>query len=528
MKTRNYEFVRSKLLNREEIAFLDVREEAPHAEGHPLFAANFPTTRLELEAYTRFPRIDVPIVLLDNGEGLAAQAFETLSNMGYTDVAVFEGGLDAWKAAGGELFIDVNVPSKAFGEMMEEACHTPSMAAEDVKAMQDANADMVIVDVRRFDEYQTMCIPGGISVPGAELVLRVPDLAPNPDTQVIVNCAGRTRGLIGTQSLVNAELPNPVAFLRNGTIGWTLAQQSLDTGQSRTFGDTQDTAKAAAGERARRVADKAGVQRASKDELSQWKNDASRTTYYFDVRSLSEYEAGHLPGFYPVYGGQLVQETEMNAPVRGARIVLVDDDGTRANMTASWLAQMAWDAYVLDGVETADFSETGPWQTPLPHLPETPSTDAETLKAWLDASDTVVVDVSKHAQFTKGHIPGAWYLLRSLLNESLAKLPKAARYVVTCGDSQLSRFVAPELQEKLDGKVHVLTGGNQAWQKNGYELETGETKLASEPIDRYRRPYEGTNVSREAMQAYLDWEFGLIEQMRRDGTHHFEPRDLRP
>ena len=25
-----------------------------------------------------------------------------------------------------------------------------------------------------------------------------------------------------------------------------------------------------------------------------------------------------------------------------------------------------------------------------------------------------------------------------------------------------------------------------------------------------------------AMQAYLDWEFGLVEQLRRDGTHHFQ------
>lgn len=528
MKTRNYDFVRNKLLNKEEIAFLDVREEAPHAEGHPLFAANFPTTRLELEAYTRFPRRDVPVVLMDNGEGLAEQAFKTLINMGYSDVAVFEDGLDAWKAAGGELFIDVNVPSKAFGEMMEEACHTPSMAAEDVKAMQDTNADMVIVDVRRFDEYQTMCIPGGISVPGAELVLRVPDLAPNPETQVIVNCAGRTRGLIGTQSLVNAGIPNPVAFLRNGTIGWTLAQQALDTGQSRTFGQTPEVAKAAASERARRVADSAGVKRASKGDLRNWQKESDRTTYYFDVRSLSEYEAGHLPGFYPVHGGQLVQETEMNAPVRGARIVLVDDDGTRANMTASWLAQMAWDVYVVDGLEPGDFSEIGSWKRPLPTISATKEISSDSLKDWLDSGDTVVIDVSKHAQFKKGHIPGAWYLLRSLLDSSVAKLPSASRYVVTCSDGQLSRLVAPELEAKLGGNVCVLTNGNASWLESGYEMELGETNLASDPIDRYRRPYEGTDVGPEAMRAYLDWEFGLIEQMRRDGTHHFEPKDLSP
>ncbi|MEZ5451770.1 MAG: rhodanese-like domain-containing protein [Thiothrix sp.] len=412
---RDYNYVRSCLLNREEIAFLDVREEAPHAEGHPLFAANFPLARLELDAWAKLPRRDVPIVTFDNGEGLAEQAAERLLAMGYTDVAVFADGLEGWKAAGGEVFIDVNVPSKAFGELMEAACHTPSFSAQEVKAMLDAGKDMVVVDVRRFDEYQTMSIPTGISVPGAEVVLRVPDLVPNPDTQIIVNCAGRTRSLIGTQSLLNAGLPNPIAALRNGTIGWLLAQQQLDHGQSRRFGETSEQAAAAARQRARSVADSAGVKRASQQDLEAWASQNGRTTYCFDVRDFAEYERGHPPGFLPVPGGQLVQETEMYAPVRGARIVLADDDGTRANMSASWLAQMAWEVYALDGLTADDFTEAG--------------------------------------------YPAAY-----------AK----ARATVT-------------------------------------------------PIRRYQRPYEGTDAPPEAMQAYLDWEFGLIEQLRRDGTHHFRP-----
>lgn len=420
MNTHDYQYVRAKLLNREEIAFLDVREEAPHAEGHPLFAANFPLIRLELDAWAKLPRRDVPIVTFDNCEGLAEQAAEHLLAMGYTEVAVFAGGLEGWKAAGGEVFIDVNVPSKAFGELMEAVCHTPSFSAQAVKAMLDAGEDMVVVDVRRFDEYQTMSIPTGISVPGAEVVLRVPELAPNPHTQIIVNCAGRTRSLIGTQSLINAGLPNPIAALRNGTIGWLLAQQQLDHGQSRSFGETSEQSSATARQRARNVADRTGVKRTSKAELSAWAAQDGRTTYCFDVRNFAEYERGHVPGFLPIPGGQLVQETEMYAPVRGARIVLVDDNGARANMSASWLAQMAWEVYVLDGLTVVDFSETG-----------------------------------YPVKYTK------------------------ARETIT-------------------------------------------------PIRRYKRPYEGTDAPPEAMQAYLDWEFGLIEQLRRDGTHHFQPLTTNP
>jgi rhodanese-related sulfurtransferase len=521
--TKDYAFVRSKLLNREEIALLDVREEAPHAEGHPLFAANLPLARLELDAYTKLPRRDVPIVTFDAGEGAAELAAERLSALGYSDVAVFAGGLAAWKQAGGEVFIDVNVPSKAFGELMESVCHTPSFPAEQVKAMLDTGKDMVVLDVRRFDEYQTMSIPSGVSVPGAELVLRVAELAPRPETQIIVNCAGRTRSLIGTQSLVNAGVRNPVAALRNGTIGWLLANQQLDFGQSRTFAPSAPETVAAAARRARRVADRARVKRATKRDTATWAAQQERTTYFFDVRSHAEYERGHLPGFFPIPGGQLVQETEMYAPVRGARIVLADDDGARANMTASWLAQMDWDVYVLDALAPTDFAETGAWQPKLPSLPVSPEITPTELEPMLDRTDTVVVDFAKHAAFRKGHVPGAWWALRSGLAAAAKTLPAALRYIVTSDDGLLARLAAPELAALVDGEVVVLAGGTRAWTNAGLALETGEARLASPPIDRYRRPYEGTDAPREAMQAYLDWEFGLIEQLRRDGTHHFRP-----
>ncbi len=206
------------------------------AEAHPLFAANLPLSpRIELEAWTRIPRRGTSIVVYDDGEGLAQRAAQHLIELGYTDVGLLEGGLAGWRDAGGELFRDVNVPSKAFGELVESKRHTPSLSAQEVKALLDSKADVVVLDARRFDEYNTMSIPGGISVPGAELALRVRALAPDPSTRVIVNCAGRTRSIIGTQSLVNFGIPNPVAALRNGTIGWTLAGQSLEHGQARRF-----------------------------------------------------------------------------------------------------------------------------------------------------------------------------------------------------------------------------------------------------------------------------------------------------
>ena len=522
MKTKDYTFIRNKLLNKEEIAFLDVREEDPHAQEHPLFAANLPLARIEIDAFGKLPRKDVPIVTLDDGEGYAELAAQKLLALGYADVSIYQGGVKAWKAAGGEVFKDVNVPSKSFGELVESKRHTPSLSAQEVKKLLDDKADVVVVDVRRFDEYQTMSIPTGISVPGAELVLRVPELAPNPKTKIIVNCAGRTRSIIGTQSLINAGIPNEVNALRNGTIGWTLAGQDLDKGQSRKFKEVSTEISDAAAERARSVADRANVKRASFTDVSQWQTQADRTTYFFDTRTPEEYEAGHLPGFRSVPGGQLVQETEMVAPVRGARIVLADPGGVRANMPASWLAQMAWEVYVLDDIKGSDLTEKGPWKAPMPSLPSIQCVDPTMLFAWLKADhNTLVVDFSTHANYVKGHIPGAWFALRSRLADTLVKLPKVNRYVLTSTPPELAAFIAEELISLSKAEVYVLAGGNKAWIDTGLELEKGATHLASPPLDRYKRPYEGTGTDTAAMQAYLDWEFGLVEQLGKDGTHHF-------
>ncbi|USS53323.1 rhodanese-related sulfurtransferase [Pseudomonas kermanshahensis] len=519
--TRSFHDIRRALLAHEELALIDVREEDPFAQEHPLFAANIPLSKLELEVFARVPRRDTAITLYDDGEGLAALAAARLSALGYSDVALLEGGLAGWRAAGGELFRDVNVPSKAFGELVESERHTPSLAAEQVQALLDAKADVVVLDARRFDEYQTMSIPGGISVPGAELVLRVAELAPNPATQVIVNCAGRTRSIIGTQSLVNAGIPNPVAALRNGTIGWTLAGQQLAHGQQSSFAPVSDSTRASAADRARAVADRASVARLNREGLAAWQAEHHRTTYLFDVRTPEEFALGHLPASRSVPGGQLVQETDHVASVRGARIVLVDDDGVRANISASWLAQMGWQVAVLDGLSTADFSETGDWQAPLPEQPQVNEIDVDQLQTWLQAPGTVLLDFTTSANYVKRHIPGAHWAIRAQLPQVLERLPVAERYVLTCGSSLLARFAAVDLQALTHTPVYVLEGGTARWIAAGQPLESGETHLAVARSDRYRRPYEGTDNPREAMQGYLDWEFGLIAQLERDGTHGF-------
>jgi rhodanese-related sulfurtransferase len=512
--------VRDDLIARREIALIDLREEDPFARNHPLFAAQMSVGRIEQEALDRLPRKDVPVVLYDNGEGLVQTGADRLAALGYTNVRGLEGGLAGWRDAGLELFQDVNSYSKAFGELVEARRHTPSLPAPEVKARLDARADMVILDARRFEEYNTMSIPGGISTPGAELVLRARELAPDPNTTIIVNCAGRTRSLIGAQSLVNAGVPNPVFALRNGTIGWTLARQILEHGQTRRFGPVADQTLNEAREKARDVAYRAGVKRIDRRGLERLSRDVERTLYRFDVRTPEEYASGHLPGFRSAPGGQLVQETDMMAPVRGARIVLADDLGPRADMTASWLAQMGWEVYVLDGGFDGPL-DTGPWRPTLPPLPDAPSISANDLAATLSNGPVTVIDLAPGPVHRKGHVPGAWFAIRARLAEAAPQIDPGAQIVLSSPDGALARLAHGEAAALFGDRVRVLEGGTAAWASAGLALDTGFDRALSAAEDVYKRPYEGTDNAEAAMQAYLDWEFGLVEQLKRDGTHGF-------
>ena len=506
--------VRAMLLTREEIALIDLREEARFALAHPLFAAQLSAGRIEDEAWERIPRRSVTLVLYDDGEGLVEDAAARFGAIGYTDVRALEGGLAGWRDAGYELFQDVNSYSKAFGELVEHRRHTPSLSAPEVQALIREQADIRIVDARRFDEYATMSIPTGTSVPGAELVLRAPALAPDPATTIIVNCAGRTRSIIGTQSLINAGVANRVVALRNGTIGWTLAGQELALGQGREApepgGDEESTARA----RARAVAYRAGVRHVDAAAAAHLAHDAGRTLYRFDVRTAAEYAAGHLPGFLHAPGGQLVQETDMRATVRGARILLADPRGVRADMTASWLAQMGWEVYVLDTGD-AGAIETGFPERVRPPLPDVATIDAA---AAANFPRDRIVDLASSRAHRAGHIPGARFAMPVTLAAALAALPGGAPVLLTSPDGALAAYAAARL---ADPRLRVLAGGTAAWQAAGGAIETGLADPLSPVEDIYKRPYEGTDNAAAAMQAYLDWEYGLVAQLERDATHGF-------
>jgi rhodanese-related sulfurtransferase len=519
--------LRARLTDRHgELALLDVREQGAFARAHILLASNAPLSRLEIDVPRLVPRRATPIVLCDGGDGLAGRAAALLARHGYSNVAVLDRGIEGWRDTGFVLFEGVHVPSKAFGEFVEATYGTPHITAAELKRLA-APDGLVILDSRPLPEYRQMSIPGGIDVPGAELVHRVRDLAPDPKTLVVVNCAGRTRSIIGAQSLINAGIANRVAALENGTMGWTLAGQRLEHGQARVPPPLTESSRAWAQAAAAKVAARFGVRTIGHDALERWRAEAAaRTLYLCDVRLPEEYEAGHLPGTRCMPGGQLVQATDSYLGTRGARVVLVDDDGVRATMTASWLLQMGWrETYVLREALRGAL-ERGPERLEVLGLDEGATEAAispATLARMLDADGVRILDFADSRSFREGHIAGAWWLSRATVQHSLAQIPPALAYVLTSPDGILARLALGEVVRLVDAPVHVLAGGTEAWRAAGLALEAGAERMAGDPDDVvYLRPYDRPPEQAEAaMREYLAWETTLLSQLERDGTLSF-------
>ena len=499
-----------------ELALIDVREELTFSQNHLLWARNVPLSRLELRFARLVPRLTTRIVLCDDNDGLAQRAADILARAGYSDLSYLDGGVAAWEKAGLVTFSGVHVPSKAFGEFVEHDSGTPSVSAQELDALMRSGTDMVVLDSRPFDEYSRVSIPTGINVPGAELVLRVRDIVSSPSTTIVVNCAGRTRSIIGAQSLINAGVPNKVVALRNGTMGWHLAGFTCASGRADRAPKVTSTGLAWAKPAADAVARKFGVERIDLNTLARFRADTAHTTYLFDVRDPAEYEAGHLPGAISAPGGQLVQATDLYAGTLGARIVVCDDAEVRALMTASWLKQMGWkEVYVLP---EAGAEKGRPLHQLLGTLPADAAIEPAQLSALL--AKTTVIDLSTSPHYRRGHIPGAWFAIHWRLARALPKIAPRGELVLTSEDGALAGLAVEEARALTKAPVRWLKGGNAAWAAAGLPLST-DVHMADDPVDVWLKPYERPTDNEAAMNTYLSWEVDLLDRIKQDGTTHF-------
>ncbi len=506
--------LRDWIIDGQELAIVDAREDGEFGAEHLFWAVPLGMAHRETRTAALLPRKSVRVCVTGDGGPLAPRLAAWLESQGYTDVSYLSGGTAAWAEAGNVLFSGMNVPSKAFGEWVEHHYATESVDPAELKQWIDSGRKMIVLDSRTQEEFTRMSIPSGIPMPGAELAYRIGDLAPDPETLVVVNCAGRTRSIMGAESLRRAGIPNKVVALRNGTMGWELAGLQCEHGRPERFQPGTPATVALALTRATAFADQSGVQTIGADELRAFEADKSRTLYVLDVRDPSEYRAGHRPGSLSAPGGQLVQATDSWVGVRGSRVVVVDDTGVRARMSAAWLRQMGHrDVFVADGALGV---ETG---SGLSDLAPAVAATIDPARLAANPAGTLIIDLARSIDFRAGHIPHAIWGVRGRLDALLAAHVQARLVVLTSPDGALARFAFEEVKALTKAEVVVLAGGTAAWRASGHPVTVDRTNPPDEAcIDFYLRAYDRNSGVEEAMNAYLTWEIDLVNEIQRDGT----------
>ena len=533
------------LESNESFALIDVREAGEYNSTHIPGASLIPRRELEFRIAASVPHPGARVILCDDDGRRAALGAGTLESLGYTNVSVLDRGINRWASLDLPTEWGVNVPSKDFGEKVEVVHHVPEIDATELHERIERGDKLVILDTRTPEEYRRFCIPGGRSVPGGELALRITDITADldPDTTVIVNCAGRTRSIIGTRVLQRMGREN-VLGLKNGTSGWVLAGYELESGGDRVDLPQPSVEGLAEAEAyADRLAEEDGVRYLDIPALqAMMERSKSETVYFVDVRTTAEYTEGHIPGFRWFPGGQAVQRSDEVAVVRNTPIVFACDDKVRSTLTASWYRQLgheevfavaggvgAWAAAGLDvetgapsepalgmdkakeGLEfyTAEDLATAMFDNVLTELAM--ELGAEDDKEIVVGDEQVALFVDTSGDFAAGHIPGARWAPRGWLElqiEHLVPSPETS-IVVTCRDGRQSVLAAATLKGMGYSNVSVLEGGMTAWAAEELPVETGLSGVMSPPTDLVP---SGPDRNYADMMNYLRWETALGEK----------------
>jgi rhodanese-related sulfurtransferase len=499
-------------------ALIDVREAGEYNSSHIPGASPIARRLLEFSLPHAVPFRGTPVVLCDDDGRRAQLAAATVERLGYRRVSVLEGGINRWVTDGFSTEWGTNVPSKDFGEKVEMVHHVPELEAKELAERMRKGEKLVILDTRTPEEFRRFCIPGGRNVPGGELALRITDIVKDvdKDTTVIVNCAGRTRSIIGTRVLQRMGIPN-VYGLKNGTAGWMLAGHQLETGADRVaLAEPSPAALAAAEAYAAKLAAEDGVRPLDVPALKRaMERRQHESVYLIDVRTREEYTAGHIPGFRWFPGGQAVQRSDELAVVKHAPIVFACDRMARATLIASWYRQMGFaEVYAVAGGTTA-WVATG--HTLEPGMPdERPAGDDAArgvvpliAPADLQASPpAAVIFVDTSQDFARGHVPGARWVPRGWLELWIGDVvpSKDTSIAVTCNDGRGSVLAGATLRELGYQRVSVLDGGMEAWRTANLPVERGLSGVMAPPTDVVPA---GPDRNFADMQNYLRWEEAL-------------------
>lgn len=503
--------VKALLHGRGEVAFIDVREHGQYGEGHPFLVVNCPFSRLEHTIGGLVPRLSVPVILIDQDDGVAARAAASLRAIGYTDVSCIAGGVFGWSRAGFTLFKGVNLPSKTLGELIEHAWDVPHISAETLEEWRREGKPFDLFDGRPAQEYRKSTIPGARSMPNTELPHRLGATIGDGDTPVVIHCAGRTRSIIGAAGLALAVVENPVYALENGTQGWALSGRKLSYENEPEDLPVVDAQRnAASRERARAVAARHSIPLLTLHAAAKLAAEPDRTTYFFDVRSAQEFAAGSLPGTSHAPAVQLVQAADLWIGVRRARVILTCSTGLRAAITAVFLKAMGFEVHVVaDGDAENGTAGTEPPRQGGGAKPTVARTED---LAGLLAQGAALVDLRPSPAYRAAHLEGATWSIRP----AVPRLGlERGRPLVLIGAKQEVELVAHDLQQDgYEAGVHWLQSGPAEWRDAGLAVTaTPDSPPDAACIDFLFFVHDRHDGNMEAARRYLVWEQGLVGQL---------------
>lgn len=498
-----------------ECALLDIREHGQYGEGHPFLSVHCPYSDFEQNLARLVPNTQTPIILMDDGDGVAPLAAQRAKVMGYSHLEVLEGGAPAWSAAGYTLYKGVNLPSKTLGEIIEHHDHPKVITAQQLHDWQTQGKPMHFFDCRPPNEYDKMTIPGAACVPNGELAHRLAAVVPDETTPIVVTCAGRTRGLIGAAGLERLGLPNPIFAVENGTQGWALAGFGLKRGNGQPdMPAMSDQALRMSRERADRLMKQEGLSCIDRTEFLRLAQDGSRTLYLVDVRSITEYKQGHLPGAVHAWSGQAAQAADLTMGVWRARAVLSDDTGLRAAMAGVWLKALGYEVYVLR--ETSPNALPTDWRVHAPVMPAVDSLTAlapEDVESLLTAGQATLVDIRGSQDYRKRHATGAHWATRARLSQLSQSNPDKP-LVLLADDPVAAEYFAEDAKSIGLTVLGLVAGGLKAWQSAGLPTEsTPLVPVNQDCIDFLFFVHDRHDGNLESARRYLEWETGLIAQL---------------
>lgn len=502
-----------------EFAVIDPREEMLFARGHLFAATNMPLSKIELLAISSIPKKSTLIVLCDDDSGVAERAISTLVMLGYSNLKKLEGGLPFWQLQGGAVFSGVNVPSKSFGEVVEKELQTPRITSKELYSKISNKDDFLLLDARPLEEHVDYCIPGSISCPSSEMLLRVLSLDLEPDKEIIVHCAGRTRAIIGAQTLVDSGQFKSVRALENGTPGWEFEGYSLVRGDVEQIALPERLTDSSA-RLSKEILEKWNIEKLDQKSLQNWISGEG-TRYLLDVRSIEEFKIGHLHGSTHAPGGQLIQTTERHLPVRNAHVTLIDSDGIRAVTTAVWLRRMGWkkvsvyqitDDELIEGVASQFVIDEDEWITA-----------EEIIKHQTSGDDLVICDLRASYQYRRNHILGSAFLTRENLADDIEAVNEKKLIVLLVDNLDYGAITLRDLH-KLGRTAKLLRGGIASWVENGLPMDNKSQWMLSRPVDCYLDPehFDDLQLRIRENHAYLNWEIALIDHIVGEPAAQFE------